>query len=41
MLANFLPLIDWGNGVLQAVIMFVVFIILIIALIVFMRGGKK
>ena len=41
MLKNFLPLVDWGNAVLQAVIMFTVFLALIIALIIFMTGGKK
>jgi hypothetical protein len=41
MLSNFLPLVDWGNGVLQAVIMFGSFIALTVVLIVFMMGGKK
>jgi hypothetical protein len=41
MLANFLPLVDWSNGVLSAIIMFAVFLALTIALIVFMTGGKK
>lgn len=41
MLANLLPLVSWGNGVLQAVIMFAIFLVLIIMLIVFMAGGKK
>lgn len=31
----------WGNGVLQAVIMFTVFMALIVALVLFMIGGKK
>ena len=37
MLSNFLPLVDWGNGVLQAVIMFTAFAALFIMLVVFMR----
>ncbi len=41
MLSNFLPLVDWGNAVLQAIIMFGTFLVLIIVLIVFMMGGKK
>jgi hypothetical protein len=41
MIANFLPLVDWGNGVLQAIIMFAAFLGLFIALLIFMRGGKK
>ncbi len=41
MLSNFLPLVDWSNAVLQAVIMFGVFLVLIIMLFVFMLGGKK
>lgn len=41
MITNFISLFAWGNGVLQAVIMFTVFLALIIALIVFMMGGKK
>jgi ABC-type multidrug transport system permease subunit len=32
---------NWGNAVLQAVIMFVVFAALVVALLLFMRGGKK
>ena len=41
MLANFLPLVDWANGVIQAVIMFAAFTGLFIMLLIFMRGGKK
>jgi len=40
MLSNFLPLVDWGNGVLSAVIMFAAFAALFIMLIVFMRKKK-
>ncbi len=38
---NMLPLVSWGNAYLQAGIMFFIFLVLIIALIVFMRSGKK
>jgi len=41
MLSNFLPLVDWGNGILQTGILLVVFLGLIIMLFVFMLGGKK
>lgn len=41
MLANFLPLVDWGNGVISAIIMFAAFLGLFIALLLFMRSGKK
>lgn len=40
MLSNFIPLVDWANGILQAVIMFTVFLALFIALILFMRKKK-
>jgi ABC-type multidrug transport system permease subunit len=40
MLSNFLPLVDWMNGVLQAVIMFAAFAALFIALVIFMRKKK-
>jgi hypothetical protein len=41
MISNFISLVGWGNGVLQAVIMFAVFLVLIVVLVVFMMGGKK
>lgn len=47
MITNFISLFAlqnstiWGNGVLQAVIMFAVFLALIVALVMFMMGGKK
>ena len=41
MFANFLPLVDWSNGVLSAIILFAAFLGLTIALIIFMTGGKK
>lgn len=41
MIANFLSLVDWGNGVISAVIMFAVFLGLFIMLLLFMRGGRK
>jgi hypothetical protein len=41
MISNFIPLVDWGNGVLQAIIMFAVFAGLVVALFIFMMGGKK
>ncbi len=36
-----ISLVSWGNAYLQAGIMFFIFLVLIIALIIFMRGGKK
>lgn len=41
MLANFLPLVDWSNGVIAAIIMFAVFLVLFIMLLVFLAKGKK
>jgi len=42
MLSNFLPLVDWNNAVLQAVIMFGTFLILAVVIIAFvMKSGKK
>ncbi len=41
MFANFLPLVDWSNGVISAIIMFTIFVVLFIMLLVFMAGGKK
>ncbi len=41
MIANFIPLVDWGNGILQAIIMFGAFAVLFIMLLIFMAGGKK
>lgn len=41
MIANLLPLVDWTNGILQAVIMFGTFLALFVMLVLFMRGGKK
>ena len=41
MIANFLPLVDWRNGILQAIIMFGIFLALFVMLLVFMMGGKK
>ena len=40
MLSNFISLVDWANGVLQAVIMFAAFLGLFIMLIIFMRKKK-
>ncbi len=41
MLAKFLPLVDWSNGVISAIIMFAIFLALFIMLLVFMAKGKK
>lgn len=41
MLSNLISLFAWGNGVLQAVIMFAVFLALVVMLVIFMMGGKK
>ncbi len=41
MITNFIPLVDWGNGVIQAIIMFGAFLILFVMLLIFMMGGKK
>ncbi len=41
MISNFISLVGWGNGVLQAIIMFAVFLGLVVALVIFMMGGKK
>jgi len=40
MLSNFIPLVDWANGVLQAVIMFGAFLGLFVMLVLFMRKKK-
>ncbi len=40
MLLNFIPLVDWANGVLQAVIMFTAFLALFVMLVLFMRKKK-
>jgi len=40
MLFNFIPLVDWANGVLQAVIMFTAFLGLFVMLVLFMRKKK-
>ncbi|MEN8185923.1 MAG: hypothetical protein ABFR05_02205 [Bacteroidota bacterium] len=37
----FLPVFDWGWGVFGAAFMFVVFLGLVVALLLLMRGGKK
>lgn len=41
MIKNFIPLIDWGMGVIGGVFLFVVFGGLALMLILFMRSGKK
>jgi|GEM_PF-5740659 hypothetical protein len=41
MISNFISLVDYTNGIIQAIVMLVAFLALIIALILFMRGGKK
>jgi hypothetical protein len=41
MISNFISLVDYTNGIIQAIVMLAAFLGLIIALILFMRGGKK
>ena len=41
MLRTFLPLFNWDYGIYGSIFMFVVFAGLIVALLVFMFGGKK
>jgi len=41
MFANFLPLVNWTNGVISAIIMFAIFAGLFIMLLMFMAKGKK
>ncbi|REE81664.1 hypothetical protein BX611_1199 [Lutibacter oceani] len=41
MIFNYLPLFNWNWGIIGAIFMFLVFLGLVIALMLFMRGGKK
>ncbi len=37
----FLPLVDWNWGIIGSIFMFLVFLGLVVALLLLMRGGKK
>jgi hypothetical protein len=37
----FLPLVDWNWGIIGSIFMFAVFLGLVVALLLLMRGGKK
>jgi len=41
MIKNFMPLIDWGMGIVGGIVLFAVFGGLALMLILFMRSGKK
>ncbi|MCD6542946.1 MAG: hypothetical protein J7K34_00400 [Flavobacteriaceae bacterium] len=41
MIHTFLPMYNWDYGIYGAIFMFVVFAGLVVALLVFMFGGKK
>lgn len=36
-----LPMVNWGMGTFGIIFMFVVFLALVVALLLLMRGGKK
>jgi len=41
MIKNFIPLIDWGWGIIGGIVLFVVFGGLALMLFLFMRSGKR
>jgi len=41
MISTFLPMFNWDYGIYGAIFMFAVFAGLVVALLIFMFGGKK